>query len=273
MPAKALNIKFYLLITLFLVCLFLILSPKIRVFAQVPPCPTPAAGKPAIVRDLASALSIGSLTTQGTCITGDKASVDPGAFYVHLDSYDALKSTFFTKSKSPATKNILPLGDKTQANLGTISAETLFNVQGNLTMGGNPAGTKTAVIFVDGNLIINSNITYGSTGTYGLVFVVGGDVFISRASTLNQIYGVIIAQGQICTAASGSVCEATFYPTTTILNINGGLIALDRDKPILFRRQYSTTDSPSEVINFAPKFLVNLRDLMSTNILIIGEEE
>lgn len=277
MSAKALNIKFYLLITLFLICLFLILSPKIRVYAQVTPCPTPEPGKPAIVRDLASAITLRSLTTQGTCIEGEQARVDLGAFYTKLNTYTILKDTFFTKSKLPATKTVLAgPGNKDQSDLNPLLGnealihikETNLNITGSLT---NPT-PKSAVIFVDGNLNFGTNVTYGSAGSYGLVFIVGGQVRIRR-DLVTQIHGVIIAQGQICTASAADGSCPSVLTEGNALTINGSLIALDPANPIRFMRKLANPANPAEIINFDPKYLVNLRDLMSTNILIIGEEE
>lgn len=148
---------------------------------------------------------------------------------------------------------------------------------------GSGVATKTMVIFVSGNLIINSDIKHvngagNEDPNSGVVFVVKGNVNIATAVT--QVNAVIIAEGVICTAFDGTNClDGT--TTTPKLTINGSIVSLNPPAatpdprcaptvtaacPLKFVRSLADNTTAAEVINYQPKYLVILRDLFSDTL-------
>lgn len=226
-------------------------------------------------------ISAPSITGFGNNIGGvGVCNQDPSSAFVtqKIPTYEKLKSRYFTQVKqtSSVTKHAPLIGDKTQADLIFLSgSDHVYYIQkttpydGNLTISANMAGT-TALVIVDGNLNINSNLCYSTTcpagtphPTSGIVFVVRGNVYISPSVT--RIDAIIISEGSIYTAASSSdlLCNKNTVLSDPLV-INGSLISLEVQKPIVFCRTLRTGNTaPSEQINHQVKYLVILRNLLS----------
>lgn len=167
-------------------------------------------------------------------------------------------------------------GNQTQANIPfNDSTDSVYHISGNLTLGGNNTGTKSGVVFVDGDLNINADYYYGAAGPtsavapqVGTVFVVGGNVYIAQSVT--RVDAVIISSGKIYTAAtSGTTCSSTnLVQTSSPLTINGSLISLNQidQIPINFCRTLSDNSIAAEKIVAQPKYLVILRHVLSDTL-------
>lgn len=141
--------------------------------------------------------------------------------------------------------------------------EKIYYITGDLTV---PVGSsitvdKTGIIFTDGNLTINTNLTYTNENA-GLVFIAQGDIIINPSVT--RIDAVLIASGHIYTA--GANCSHNTPVTASQLIINGSLISLTSNNNIEFCRNLSNNNNPAEVINQQPKYLVILKDLFADTL-------
>ncbi len=221
-------------------------------------------------------------TKSGACVFGNQAAY---AFY-QLPSYRSMKGQYYDRAKTTGsivkekpitlTATQIPRLNQTKAHL--------FHFENDLAIGGdlstNLAGTDTAIVFVDEDLTIGpitsptaGQLTYG-TGTTGLVFIVGGKVLIHP--TVTRIDAVIIAFGNICTAASNpGDCPPPSgsppYTDTNQLIVKGSLIALNRNQPILFQRNLTDNRSAAERIEQQPKFIAILKDVLSNTLEIRTE--
>ena len=154
-------------------------------------------------------------------------------------------------------------GPKTQVDISFNSPTgNIYSIKGDLIISGDNTGSYTGVVFVENNLNITGDYTYG-TATNGTVFVVKGNVYINP-TTVTRVDAVIISSGTIYTAAvAGTTCTASSVTTVQPLTINGSLISLDPVKPIIFCRSLADNSQPAEKINHQVKYLVILRDLLS----------
>ncbi len=157
-----------------------------------------------------------------------------------IPTYDELKSIYFDQSKA---KN------------------RLTYVAGDLNVSGNTGNPGVRIIFVDGNLTISQNYTYGD-GSTGTVFVVKGNINIDPIVT--QVDGILISGGTIYTAGAGCTTSDPQQFNQQLV-INGSLISLNENKPIQFCRnlQGNNATQPAELINHQVKYLVILKDLFS----------
>lgn len=231
-------------------------------------CTTPSGTAPPIVAGLttlstAPKLNQNLVTSSGYCVVNNpKAALAP----YKIPTYEDLKSFYFTQKSGGQT---VSKGEATENDV-RLTSESKYYVTGNLTIASNIPGNKTGVIFVDGNLFINpqnGKLTSPPPNTdSGLVFIVKGNVNIYQ--NVSQIDAVIISEGIICTNYDGATCP----PNNTLappLEINGSLISLNETNPIQFRRTLNPSlssnnrNTPAEQINYDPKYLVILRDLMS----------
>lgn len=192
-------------------------------------------------------------TTSGVCV------IDPKAAFLKIPSYDDLKSLYFDQSKTTKNTALTSISSTT-----TFSGDTVYYVNGDLTVSGTPTGSGTQVIFINGNLNISSNYTYGTPLT-GTVFIVKGNVNISYTPLVTQVDAIIISSGTICTAYDGTSCPFS-YVLTSQLVINGSLISLNPATQIQFRRTLSDNSQAAEKINHQVKYLVILRNLISDTL-------
>jgi len=265
-------LRMTMVLFLLLVTLFYILSPKPQTLT-----PTSfAAGTECQVDTSANARASGLISIGAdSALTGkfgNPAGIcayDPKAAFISfkLPTYAELKSRHFDQAKDNPTafvnKNtMITVNPATQANIPMGAAEDqLYYLTGNLELTGNPSGSRTGIIFIDGNLNISfADITYG-TATTGLVFVVKGNVNINAGVQI--INTVIISQGTIYTGGTGCTKSSVSAPALTI---TGSLISLDSTKPIVFCRILSDNSTPAEVINHQSKYVVILRDLFSDTL-------
>jgi len=128
----------------------------------------------------------------------------------------------------------------------------LWLIDGNYSISSNtiPAKVKNGlykpVIFVDGTLTINSDISIANGG--GIIFIVSGGVEIDKkVETLN---GIFYSFDDIDTSYNGSSAKDP-------LTIRGSLYG----KNVSLTRQISkvVNSDPSEAINFDPSYLINFR--------------
>lgn len=247
-----------LLLTLFIGLSFL---PAHQVTAQTAGCIS--SGTPRAEGLVSSTSLSGNFgTTSGACIIEPKAAFLP----FKIPTYNDLKSVYFTqRNPPPSVQKSTITTNATQTSLN-FTQDSLILVKGNLNLSGNPAGSRTGVVFVDGTLNITSNITYGS-GDSGLVLAAGGNINISPSVT--QINAVLISSGTICTAWEGSCPNVIINPPTPTsgrLVVNGNLISLNPATPIIFRRNLVNNQIAAEEINDQPKYLVILKDLFSDSL-------
>lgn len=163
--------------------------------------------------------------------------------------------------------------DSTQSSIPLSAAsDDIYYINGNLTISGDIAGlanNNVGVIFVEKDLFINppSHQIIRTVGSAGLVFVVGGNVYIDPSVV--RIDAVIISQNTIYTASANTACSTNqikeVAPGVPIqpLVVNGSLISLSDSLPIQFCRSLADNTQPAEVINHQVKYLVILRSLIS----------
>jgi hypothetical protein len=165
---------------------------------------------------------------------------------------------------------------------GVLSGNYLRN--GNLRIDGATiaAGTE-ATVYVDGNVFISNNITYGGNGSWSVdsiptfQLIVKGSIFIENDVT--QLDGLYVAQPDTDDTLSGRIytCQTAASPYTplslggqlssqcsTKLTVNGAFVA---DQVWLMRtngtlRQATSSDGPgtshiSEVFNLNPAFWIS----------------
>lgn len=185
----------------------------------------------------------------------DKAAVA----VFEIPTYEKLKDKFYARSKSPHKR---PPGQGfSGTGLYLLTTDQNFT---NLTV------NDTIVAFIDGNLTISNNITYGSN-TAGLVLVVRGDINIGPNVT--QMDAVIISDGTICTYFNGSCPVASVQlPTSSRLVVNGSLVSLNRSSPIRLARSLNNNNIPAEQVIFQARYLATLQNLFSENIIIFSED-
>ncbi len=224
----------------------------------------------------------------GTCIIDPTAAIG----IENQQSYDDLYNNFFVKSKAAYKQTYS--GSKTQAILdgSVVTQEGAILIKetspglgdNNLTISNTTTGTKTVVVFVEGDLLISTNFNYGDNN-HGIVFVVKGRVYFSPNVT--SFTGVIISQGNpsdtlspdysICTATTSvdpavrDCPPASSTVATNVLTVDGSLVALTSKKPIRFTRKVTNNDVAAEQINQQIKYLVILNKIFSQPTNIISE--
>ncbi len=220
-------------------------------------CP-PQATNPRVINGLISTPDVGSNSNFGNsaaiCVIGNQAAFVP----FKIPVYNDIKSIYYTQSKAPKPAP----NPNTTTTLGAVADGSVYNYTNAGVSVGAYSYTGTAVVFIDGSLSINGDITTGTTNK-GLVLVVGGDINI--ASTVIQINAVLISGGYIYTKGAG--CSLTPAPgADSRLIINGSLISLDFTKPISFCRRLADNSQAAELINNEPKYPVILRNLFSDTL-------
>lgn len=230
-------------------------------------CPAQSTN-PRVSGGLISAPNISSKygNPNANCVVGNQASFVP----FKIPVYDDLKALYFDQAIVPSNNLTIISGSQTQSsgispiNLSTTSAPIsgkLYNVTGDLTINYNIIPiNETGMVFVDGTLTINTNLTHANENV-GLVLLSKGDINI--ASTVTRIDAVLIAGGKIYTAGAGCIRNSV---SANQLVINGSLITLDSSNNIVFCRVMADNNTPAEKIVQQPKYLVILRNILSTTL-------
>lgn len=223
-------------------------------YAQTTSCGTYSANPRAEGLVTTPVLPTTKFGTSGGCIIDPKSAFIP----FKIPTYDDLKSIYYDQSKA-ARSTSLPT---TLTSAYSFSGDSVYFVNGDLTISSSPGGSGNQVIFVNGNLNINVSYDYGGASA-GTLFVVKDDINISASVT--NINAVLMAGGFIYTAGAG--CSLATNPgINSQLIINGSLIALTDNKAPRFCRKLTDNSQPAELINHQVKYLVILRDLYSDTV-------
>ncbi len=265
----------YLKSFLTLISLFLIASigygiPGSKNFQVLAACPPPGLSN-CLCNDRSDGLI--STTTNNpvlfgnpsaSCILKNQAAFAPFA----IVTFEDLKTDYYDKANpaAPAQKVDPITGPASQTSI-PLARDSLYLINGDLNISGNPGGNRTGVIFVTGKLQISQNLTYGGN-TSGLVFIVKGDINIEPVVT--QVNAILISSGTICSYyesyASPPCPNLTVFPplpNSSQLIINGSLISLDDTKPMRLRRNLNDNNLNAEQVNYQPKYFVILKSLFS----------
>ncbi len=123
-----------------------------------------------------------------------------------------------------------------------------------------PSGLETAVfgaiVFVNGDLIINSNYTLGPAGA--IIFIVLGDVLVDSGVT--DLAGFFSADGSFDTAYNGG-------GNINALTVRGGVAA----EHLSFSRSLKDNNSPSETFLSEPKYYLLLNGAFGSYNLLWRE--
>jgi hypothetical protein len=195
-------------------------------------------------------------------------------------------STSVPSNITPFAYSQIAVADDTSLSSKTSGSYTASSTSTNyFSLGVNTLSAgKQISIYVNGNVSINGNITYTTTGWTNIAsipnlrIVATGDIYISPDVT--QLDGVYIAKGSIydcsyteqnfTTAIFGSLPKGKYVngtapansPCLSQLTVNGSLIA----KTVNFQRTSGNinTGSPAETINYGPE------DWLAPNIVNNG---
>jgi len=177
----------------------------------------------------------------------NKPLVSPGGVYKYFnDRFGA---------KARATPHI-------NCSSGSITYELSYcgdNTSLTLSAAPNLPASGRAVVFVDGNLTITRNIDLGSRS---VVFVVRDSIIVAFGAT-NSIDGVYIAGG------SFNDCFVTSCDNSSPLTVNGAIYANSFFQ--LFNRKIKPSGGLSLIVNYQPRYLYTMRDLLGTPSIVWRE--
>jgi len=224
------------------------------------------------------------------CLTDADDAVIP---QFSFPTYTEHLSFYFDRATLPAAQEVVLVGSQTQGSTtspidlsASAPGDMLYHVTGSLTVNSNITINKTGVVFIDGDLLINildaapNNKLTHTSNSAGLVFVVGGNVYIDGG--VSQVDAVIVTHNAFCSSSSGSLPTPTCDTVNNPLTINGSVILLNNPpNPIPtpgdpnFKRNNNSNDlnSPAETINYQSKYLVILKDIFSRDLTIWSEIE
>jgi hypothetical protein len=200
----------------------------------------------------------------GKCILSPQAVLR----FEKLPTFEKLKRTYFDQAKNTGSFSKTTLSGGSNLTPG-LSTDTMYYVDGNLTINSPASGTKTGVFFVKDDLFINQDLTYAQPEG-GLVFIVQRNIYIS--SNVKNIDAFLITTGNIYTAADNGIPCLTSGVTTKLsggpieaLTVNGSLISLSTSGSIRFCRKIADITKPSEIMKFQAKYLIILGDMLPGN--------
>ncbi len=271
--------KIYLLliVTLILLATAYRLPPTTSLAQTTSTCPsgqTPirVTGGTLSLFTVGSDTNLAKYSADGKCIVGTRANIPQFG----IPSFDELKSLFYTQAPPSPSVNKHPAlaGNQDQSVLsGNNSQDHLFLINGDLNISGNIPGSDIALVFIEGNLNIKSNLTQPAPKK-GLIFIARGNINIDPS--VRTIDAVLINYNIFCSAYDfgAGQCPPTNIPAQQLV-INGSVIYLNstaRATPNFVRDNGGTGNSqPAEVINYDPKYLVVLKNLMTRNLTIWKE--
>ncbi len=218
------------------------------------------------IRDVATA----STNTAGAAAPSGLAFANTGtngATGLFGGSYGQLPCMRNYYASRPSITKPLP------ATVGSIVASGVYASDTDVTLGGGIVGPGTrATVYVDGNVYVTGNITYGGSWTPASVplfrLIVRGNIYIDRSVT--QLDGFFVAQpknpgtgGTLYTCATSAaplVPSASLAATCgNLLTVNGGVAA---ERILLLRAHGSlsqsgqfdpyTSTTMAEKFNFSP---------------------
>ncbi len=204
-------------------------------------------------------------TSAGVCV------IDPAASFVpyKIPTYDELKSLYFDQvAPNPPTVDKNTINGNSDGNAMNFTGNKyhLFYITGNLSLTQSINGDDSGIIFVGGNLNLGpvpSGQFVQGNGTHGIIFVVQGDINIDV--DVIRIDASLIGNGNIYTA--GANCAVTSVLTNNPLIINGSLIEINSVKAIKFCRNLrDNTKGAAEQVNYQPKYLYIMKDMLSEKI-------
>lgn len=207
-------------------------------------------------------------TSSRACVVEERA-----AFVSYkIPSFDDLESIYYTQAKLlPTITKHLPQSSGSIDLGGSTDHLYYFTDNVSITSPSFISGNRTGIIFVKKDLNIGpipSNKVKVGGKESGIVYVVGGNVNIDP--TVDEIDGVIIAQGTIFTAGAGcktsQVSEKSPGSLISPLVINGSLISLSSAAPIQFCRNLDDNSKPAEEILHQAKYLVILKDIFADTL-------
>lgn len=268
---------------------FLVVSyPPTTTFAQVTGCPS-SGSTPIRITDNSgnSFLTVGpnstitQFSTQGKCVTGNRAVIPQFG----IPTYSEMLSIFYDQLKTTPNKfykNTPSLtGNFTQTSLSGVGSEPqLFHIKksspsatdGNLLINGNLPQNKLRVIFVDGNLEIGSNINEPPPKT-GTFFIVQGEIKIDPSVT--RIEAILLNYGEFCSAYNFPLNFCPSSQDAQPLVIQGSVLYLNptpNSTPKFIRNNTSGNNATAaEQINYEPKYLVLLKDIISRDLSVWSE--
>lgn len=266
-------IRIFIILCLSLVAtLFAIENPIAPIFAQST-CKTNDRVKDGLITSTQQTTGYFG-NTSGSCIDSVEGAFDSTS----LDSfeYQDLESQYFTQAKLPAAEKIT-VGAGQPIPVSVLSDSALIKMEGDATITstsglGVPSSGLIFVVFVKGNLNINSNITHASSNSSGgLVFIVKGDINI--APSVGDIHAVLISEGKIYTGGAG----CTRNSQNGQLRIYGSLISLNRtivspNTAIVFCRKFNFNNEAAEKITYQSKYPIILSKYFSKPLIIITED-
>jgi hypothetical protein len=238
-----------------------------------------------VVGGLVSAPTSGSTIYKDTpqCVVDtSQATVSTQA----IPDFLGMKAVYYDQAK--ASSNLI----KTDLSSGTLQSKLtanknkniLISTTGNLTVGtlnfDAYPDTTVAVVFVDGDILINQDIIQKSA-TQGIVFIASGDINIDQS--VARVDAVLITFGRYCSfwdaTRVGAECgePSVLLPTLKALTINGSIISLTQNslKAPKFVRNIGgvkNTSTPAEVVNYQPKYLAILKEVFGRTTKIWSEE-
>lgn len=213
-----------------------------------------------------------------SCIESSRAVIPQFA----IQTYSEMKTLYYDQADSSISK-IKLTGTKTQDNppndvIRLVASENdkLYWITNNPAEPSNPdliinADTpvlKNGVVFIDGDLYINSDLKKDKDTT-GLVFVVQGKIYISPG--VKTINAFMISYTGFCSAWNGTTCADDNPANQNYLTINGSVISLSSIVSPQFVREKATPDIAAETINYQSKYLVILKDIFSRDLKIWKE--
>ena len=154
----------------------------------------------------------------------------------------------------------------------------MFDYSGNLDITNNVACDNRSVIFVAGDLNINSSIT-NNDNRNGCIFVVNGNVVIEEGKDMSKtsfgydiIHGDILADGQIIIEDEGSKRAPNMNSVIDGVYINGGLSSSYKESTSIVINRYLRVEEkltyPVLVIDYHPKYGVIAEKLFGRKMSI-----
>lgn len=263
-------------IALFLICYLLIVtgylfSKNISAAAIVPTDPCKVTNSNPRVNGLITGGEIPNesklyRTSTSACTIGNGSYILPT-----YNTYENWVTKYFDKSTKTGLKSTT-LANDWMSQLG----KKLYRVPGPVDINAVTVFTGgRTVIFIDGDLNITKNLKINAPSK-ALVFITGGNINIG--SNVTQADGVFISFGTICTAFENGSCPSSSVITNNALTVHGSLISLkdpkngNDDEALKLKRSLVDNSQPAELVNFEPRYLALLNDLLTSDLQVRFED-